>query len=131
MRMAALQAVAQEASLGLDDLWWWSSSRLQQALGWSDAVMGTVDRYRASQGESPDLEVPAGVVLPMDAEWPISLDRLERRPLALHCHGDQTLLPSLGQRRAVAVVGPDRHRATVCRWPNSSVEPWLKRVGRC
>ena len=105
VRMGALQAVAQEASLGLDDLWWWSSSRLQQALGWSDAVMGTVDRYRASQGESPDLEVPAGVVLPMDAEWPISLDRLERRPLALHCHGDQTLLPSLGQRRAVAVVG--------------------------
>ena len=105
VRMGALQAVAQEASLGLDDLLWWSSSRLQQALGWSDAVMGTVDRYRASQGESPDLEVPAGVVLPMDAEWPISLDRLERRPLALHCHGDQTLLPSLGQRRAVAVVG--------------------------
>ena len=87
MRMAALQAVAQESAVGLDGLWWWSRSRLQGALGWSDSVMATVERYRASQGESPDLEVPGEVVLPMDGDWPICLNRLERLPLALHRGG--------------------------------------------
>ena len=105
MRMAALQAVAQESAVGLDGLWWWSRSRLQGVLGWSDSVMATVERYRASQGESPDLELRGEVVLPMDGDWPICLNRLERLPLALHREGDQTLLQTLGQRRAVAVVG--------------------------
>ena len=104
-RMAALQAVAAEQKLTLRDLWAWPLRRLQSALGWSDALMARIDRYRLQRGMSPDLAVPLDVVLPMDDAWPGSLNQLESPPLALHCQGDPTLLPLLAQRRAIAVVG--------------------------
>ena len=104
-RMAALQAVAAEQKLTLRDLWAWPLRRLQSALGWSDALMARIDRYRLQRGMSPDLAVPLDVVLPMDDAWPGSLNQLESPPLALHCQGDTTLLPLLAQRRAIAVVG--------------------------
>ena len=103
--MAALQAVAHEQKLTLRDLWAWPRQRLQSVLGWSDALMAGLDRYRAQRGPSPDLDVPLDVVLPMDVAWPSSLNQLVSPPLALHCQGDSTLLPLLAQRRAIAVVG--------------------------
>ena len=104
-RMAALQAVAHEQNLTLCDLWFWPRQRFQSVLGWSDALMARLDRYRTQRGASPDLDVPMDVVLPMDAAWPRSLNRLANPPLALHCKGDSGLLPLLAKQQAIAVVG--------------------------
>ena len=103
--MAALRAVSAEHNVGLDVLWSWSTLRLQQALAWPDGVMKRVDAYRCSCGPAPNLEVPDEVLLPLDAEWPISLDRLEKPPSSLYRRGDDRLLPLLAEQRSVAVVG--------------------------
>ncbi len=104
-RMAALLAVSIEQDSGLDELWNWPGPRLQRALGWPDSVMASIDRYRTRSGLNPDLTVPVDVLLPMDASWPTSLNRLERPPVALHWKGSDALLMALAQRRAIAVVG--------------------------
>lgn len=104
--MAALRAVSIEQDSGLDELWNWPGPRLQRTLGWPDSVMASLYRYRSSLGLSPDLTVPVDVLLPMDPNWPTSLNRLERPPVALYRQGDDGLLPSLAKRLAIiAVVG--------------------------
>ncbi len=68
-------------------------------------MLARLESYRHGAGPSPSLLVPDNALLPVDLEWPKSLDALERPPLALHWSGQKMCLPLLSARKAIAVVG--------------------------
>ena len=99
---------AAEASQGFQELWEWSLSKLRQEFGWPASVLSALERYRASRGLQPCLDVPVDVLLPCDTEWPAGFDRLERPPLSIQWRGSRSLLSLLSSQQAVAVVGTRR-----------------------
>lgn len=107
-RMRKLCSAAAESSQGFEELWRWSLTRLQKELGWPASVLCSFERYRASFGLQPTIEVPVDVLLPCDPGWPASFDRLERPPLSIHWKGSRCLLSLLSLQQAIAVVGTRR-----------------------
>ena len=103
-RLSALRSLAEKSSVGPDELWGWSRDQLRDALAWPESLLDSVERYRAKQGQRPDLTVPADVLLPGDPLWPDCLNLLDRPPPLLHCRGRRSLLNRLQLREAIAVV---------------------------
>ena len=114
-RIRALSAVAQANQVTLADLWSWPRLRLQGALRWPDSLMARVESYRLSKGASPSLLVPDKALFPLDQDWPIAFDSLERPPLAVHWSGRKQCWPVLSAQKAVAVVGTRRPSDHGCR----------------
>ena len=63
--MRALEAAAAEHDVELSDLWSWSVPRLGQALGWPQSLLEQINRFRIDRGGTPDLTVPANLLLPV------------------------------------------------------------------
>ena len=70
--------------------------------------MARVESYRLSKGARPSLLVPDNALFPLDPDWPIAFDSLQRPPLAVHWSGQKQCLPHLSAQKAVAVVGTRR-----------------------
>ena len=115
VRIGELRSVAQSHQVTLADLWAWPLVRLQGALRWSDSLMARVESYRQSKGAFPSLLVPDNVLFPLDLDWPIAFDALQRPPLAVHWSGQKHCLPLLSAQKAVAVVGTRRPSDHGCR----------------
>ena len=107
--------MAQANQVTLADLWSWPRLRLQGALRWPDSLMARVESYRLSKGASPSLLVPDKALFPLDQDWPIAFDSLERPPLAVHWSGRKQCWPVLSAQKAVAVVGTRRPSDHGCR----------------
>ncbi len=114
-RIRALSAVAQAHQVTLADLWSWPLVRLQGALRWPDSLMARVESYRLSKGALPSLLVPGNALFPLDSDWPIAFDALQRPPLAVHWSGQKQCWPYLSAQKAVAVVGTRRPSDHGCR----------------
>ena len=108
VRIRQLCAVAAESAQGFEELWSWPLSKWQQEFRWPASVLCSIERYRASLGQQPCLEVPSHVLLPCDSDWPAGFEKLERPPLSLQWQGSRTLLSRLSSQQAVAVVGTRR-----------------------
>ncbi len=106
--MRQLCFAAAETPQGFQDLWSWSLPKLRKEFGWPASVLSSFDRYRASHGLAPCIEVPIDVLLPCDPSWPACFEKLERPPLSIQWHGLRGLLPLLSSQQAVAVVGTRR-----------------------
>ena len=77
--------------------------------------MARVESYRLSQGALPSLLVPDNALFPLDLDWPIAFDSLQRPPLAVHWSGQKPCWPLLSAQKAVAVVGTRRPSDHGCR----------------
>ena len=113
-RIRELSAVADAHQVSFADLWLWPRLRLQSALGWSDSFMMRLESYRLSQGTCPVVSVPGDALCPLDVDWPISFESLDRPPSAVYWSGHHQLWPFLSARKCVAVVGtrrPSEHGA--------------------
>lgn len=77
--------------------------------------MARVESYRLSKGARPSLLVPENALFPLDQDWPIAFDSLQRPPLAVHWSGRKQCLPYLSAQKAVAVVGTRRPSDHGCR----------------
>ena len=104
-RLRALRSLAEQYSVGPDELWSWPVHRLCSVLPWPKSCWLSVERFRREQGTAPQINVPENVLLPGDQRWPQVMDRLDRPPALLHHCGDASLLYVLQQQHAVAVVG--------------------------
>ncbi|KZR89421.1 DNA-processing protein DprA [Synechococcus sp. MIT S9508] len=106
--MHQLCSAAAQAPQGFQELWGWSLPKLHKEFAWPASVLSSLERYRASLGLQPCIEVPVDVLLPCAPEWPAGFERLERPPLSIHWRGRRALLSSLSLQQAVAVVGTRR-----------------------
>ena len=106
--MRQLCFAAAEVPQGFQELWSWSLSKLHKEFGWPASVLSSLERYRASHGLKPCIEVPLDVLLPCDPQWPAGFARLERPPLSIQWRGRRGLLSLLSSQQAVAVVGTRR-----------------------
>lgn len=106
--MRQLCFAAAEVPQGFQELWSWSLSKLHKEFRWPASVLSSLERYRASHGLKPCIEVPLDVLLPCDPQWPAGFARLERPPLSIQWRGRRGLLSLLSSQQAVAVVGTRR-----------------------
>ena len=106
--MRQLCSAAAQAPQGFQELWSWPLSKLHKEFAWPASVLSSLERYRASIGLRPCIEVPVDVLLPCDPEWPAGFERLERPPLSIQWRGRRRLLSLLSLQQAVAVVGTRR-----------------------
>jgi len=106
--MRKLCSAAAQDPQGFQELWSWPLSNLRKEFAWPASVLSSLERYRASIGLRPCIEVPVDVLLPCDPEWPAGFERLERPPLSIQWRGRRRLLSLLSLQQAVAVVGTRR-----------------------
>ena len=106
--MRQLCSAAAQAPQGFQELWSWPLSKLHKEFAWPASVLSSLERYRASIGLRPCIEVPVDVLLPCDPAWPAGFERLERPPLSIQWRGRRRLLSLLSLQQAVAVVGTRR-----------------------